>query len=302
MEFKKTASPSRKEEKYYSIGQASKICDVSARMLRYYEKIGLITPDKISEESRYRYYTISTMRHVQAIRYLASQGFSLEEIRQAFIDDDLDRFQEFFLRKIEETKRAIEYQHQRLDSLKGWCSLIIEGKEILKHRAFAPYTKYLPEKLYFCYERERSTDEENSEIYIETEYFTSSKKDGHSMIDVGGAFNLYYPSCKERVENTYTRQKLLQPLYENSSSFENTIPFGGFNTLCVYHIGNTDHISDTYEKLTRWAELHNFQLRGDCLERHVLDVYSTRDKDLFVTEILLPLDEDTSSLKIMDRW
>ena len=90
-----------KTNRYYSIGQASKICDVSPRMLRYYEEIGLIHPDKISEE----------------------------------------------------TQHKIEYYHQRLDSLKGWCGLIIEGKEALRHRAFSPHITYLPKRLYFYYER-----------------------------------------------------------------------------------------------------------------------------------------------------
>lgn len=291
-----------KINRYYSIGQASKICDVSPRMLRYYEEIGLIRPDKISEETRYRYYTISTMRDVQAIRYLVDQGFSLEEIRQALIHDDLDAFQEFFLKKIEETQHKIEYYHQRLDSLKGWCGLIIEGKEALRHRAFSPHITYLPKRLYFYYERERSPEEKNSEIYIETEYFTKSKKDGHSMVDVGGAFTLYYPSWRKRMENTYTRQTLLQIMYENNSSLENTIEFGGFNAVCAYHIGDTDQIRDTYEKLVEWCERHSFALCGDCLERQVLDIYSTRDRSLFVTELLLPLEEETDNMKIMSRW
>lgn len=291
-----------KSEKYYSIGQASKICDVSPRMLRYYEEIGLIYPDKISEESRYRYYTIATMRDVQAIRYLVDQGFSLEEIKETLVKDDLDMFQEFFLNKIEETKRNIEHYHQRLDSLKGWCSLIIEGKEVLRHKTFAPYTKYLPEKLYFCYERERAADEDNSEVYVETEYFTQSKNDGHSMIDVGGAFNLYFDSYRSRIDGTYTHQKLLQIMYENSSSMENTMTFGGFSAVCAYHTGDMSHIDDTYNKLIEWAKAHNFNLRGDCIERHVIDIYSTRDSQMFVTELLLPLDEDTTNLEIMNSW
>lgn len=292
----------KKSEKYYSIGQASKICDVSARMLRYYEEIGLIRPDKISEESRYRYYTISTMRAVQAIRYLADQGFTLEEIRQVLINDDLDMFQGFFLKKIQEVQSRIEQDYQRLDSLKGWCSLLIEGKDALRHRAFAPCIKYIPEKLCFHYDRERAADEKDSEIYIETEYFTKSKKDGHSMIDVGGSFNLYYWSWQERAEDTYTRQRLLQIMYENSSSLENTISFGGFNAVCAYHFGSMDTIGNTYVKLADWAGRHNFALRGDCLERHVLDIYSTRDSSLFVTELLLPVKEDATDLEIMESW
>lgn len=291
-----------KTKTYYSIGQASKICDVSPRMLRYYEEIGLIRPDKISEETRYRYYTISTMRDVQAIRYLVAQGFSLQEIRQALINDDLDAFQAFFLKKIEETKQAIEAYHQKLDSLKGWCALLIEGKEALRHKVFSPHTRYLPEQLYFYYQRERPPQEENSEIYIETEYFTESKRGGHSMIDVGGAFHLYYASLRERVENTYTRQTLLQTIYENSSSFENTRRFGGFNAICVYHTGPVDRIPQTYQKLIQWAGDHSFKLRGDCLERHVLDIYSTRDSRLFVTELLLPLDEDARDLELIHCW
>ena len=39
----------------YSIGKVSKICDVSQRMLRYYEEGGLIEPDRIAEPSHYRY-------------------------------------------------------------------------------------------------------------------------------------------------------------------------------------------------------------------------------------------------------
>lgn len=290
------------EKKYYSIGQASKMCDVSPRMLRYYEEIGLITPDRVSEETGYRYYSISTMRDVQAIRYLVAQGFSLDEIKKVFMNDNLDLFQEMFLKQIEETKHSIEYFHQRLDSLKGWCSLIIEGREALRHNVFAPCIKYIPRTLYFCYERARTENEKDSDIYIETEYFTKSKNDGHSMIDVGGAFNLYYDSWNERIDGTYRKQRLLQTIYENSSSFENTVPFGGFNAVCAYHIGKTENIGKTYEKLCKWSEKHSFSLRGDCLERHVLDVYSTRNSDMFVTEILLPLDECTDDMEIMDKW
>ena len=42
------------QKKLYSIGKVSKICDVSQRMLRYYEEIGLIRPDRIAEPSHYR--------------------------------------------------------------------------------------------------------------------------------------------------------------------------------------------------------------------------------------------------------
>ena len=56
------------QEALYTIGQVSKICDVSQRMLRYYEKVGLITPDHIAKPSHYRYYSVRTMQRVQVIK------------------------------------------------------------------------------------------------------------------------------------------------------------------------------------------------------------------------------------------
>ena len=45
------------EDKLYSIGEVSKICNVSKKALRFYDKIGLIAPDYISSENNYRYYS-----------------------------------------------------------------------------------------------------------------------------------------------------------------------------------------------------------------------------------------------------
>ena len=38
-----------------SIGEFSKICQVSAKTLRYYDEIGLLRPEEINPENGYRY-------------------------------------------------------------------------------------------------------------------------------------------------------------------------------------------------------------------------------------------------------
>ena len=56
------------QKELYSSGQASEICNVSRRALRFYEAKGLIVPDQISNGG-YRYFTMETLRRVQVIRY-----------------------------------------------------------------------------------------------------------------------------------------------------------------------------------------------------------------------------------------
>ena len=52
------------DEQLYTIGEVSKICNVSRKALRFYDKIGIIRPDKISEENGYRFYSRETVRCV----------------------------------------------------------------------------------------------------------------------------------------------------------------------------------------------------------------------------------------------
>jgi MerR family transcriptional regulator, copper efflux regulator len=61
-----------------NIGQASETSGVSAKMIRYYEQIGLIAP-KGRTASNYRVYGEDEVHVLRFIRRARSLGFSLEE-------------------------------------------------------------------------------------------------------------------------------------------------------------------------------------------------------------------------------
>ena len=286
----------------FSIGRAAEICGVSARTLRFYEENGLIAPDRIDEENRYRYYSYETMRQIQTIRYLLDEGFDLATIQDMLRRDDLDNLKEHFLSQITQTEAQIRYQKQRLASLRAWRALLIEGSYVLEHRDLSVHTRFIEEQQYFHFHHDPKNDEERTGAFLETTYFTESKKDGHTMIDMGGAFNVLYRSFEERMNGTEQEITLLQTVYPDSESVENTIPFGGFLAVTCYHIGSTDHIRSTYEKMLSWAAEHGFTLQGGSFERQVLDTYSVGSPDRYVTEILLPVQGDYSDFGSFSGW
>ena len=65
----------------YQIGVFSKICHVSVKTLRHYDKIGLLKPVKVDRFTGYRYYDQTQLERMLLIQRLKRYGFSLEEAR-----------------------------------------------------------------------------------------------------------------------------------------------------------------------------------------------------------------------------
>lgn len=64
----------------FKIGEFSRLGQVSARMLRHYDQLGLLTPGHIDRFTGYRYYTIAQLARLHRLVALKELGFALEDI------------------------------------------------------------------------------------------------------------------------------------------------------------------------------------------------------------------------------
>ena len=76
------------EDIMYSTGEYARIAQVSKRLLRYYDEIGLFQPVKIDNESGHRYYSASQLPELNRILALKDLGLSLNQI-QRFVRDNI---------------------------------------------------------------------------------------------------------------------------------------------------------------------------------------------------------------------
>lgn len=81
-----------KRQKLISIGQLSKITEVSIKSLRYYDKIGILPPKYVDPDTSYRYYTFQQARLVEIIQFCIELGIPLKRFPE-FLEKDSQRIQ-----------------------------------------------------------------------------------------------------------------------------------------------------------------------------------------------------------------
>lgn len=64
----------------FRIGEFSQIARVSGRLLRYYDSIGLLRPQRIDPETGYRYYSAGQLQQLNRILALKELGLSLDQV------------------------------------------------------------------------------------------------------------------------------------------------------------------------------------------------------------------------------
>ncbi len=71
------------------IGKFVQLTGLSARMVRFYEKLGILTPAKVDPANQYRYYRYEQTLQAEKIRLLRSLEMPLEEIKQLLDQPDV---------------------------------------------------------------------------------------------------------------------------------------------------------------------------------------------------------------------
>nr|WP_286133602.1 helix-turn-helix domain-containing protein [Bacillus sp. AFS096315] len=114
------------KEKLYSIGEVSKLVNISIKALRYYDKINLFKPAYVDPDTNYRYYKDSQIHLLDLIKSLKYIGTPLEEMKEV---QGLQR-DEFFSFLTEQEKIVRE----KIDSLIEIEKIIANAKKGLQKR------------------------------------------------------------------------------------------------------------------------------------------------------------------------
>ena len=74
----------------FKIGDFSKLSSISIRMLRHYDKVELLQPVKVDEQSGYRYYSAAQLKKVNQIQVLKDMGFNIATIKELVESENIE--------------------------------------------------------------------------------------------------------------------------------------------------------------------------------------------------------------------
>ena len=103
---------------WLTIGQMAKLNGVSQQTLRFYDKMGLLSPVYRGEDNRYRYYNIRQSAVLDIIQYMKSLGIGLKDIKHQLDSQDLDYIEKALRQKqrqIDEEIRDLKFQRRAIE-------------------------------------------------------------------------------------------------------------------------------------------------------------------------------------------
>lgn len=118
-------------EKHYSINEVSRILGITKDTLRYYDRIGIVSPSR--EPNSYRKYSKDDLVDLMNIQILQYADFSLEEIREKFQFHKMQSVDPAYCREVAnflESKKA--EAHKKIEHLEKVSHLLDLAVETLR--------------------------------------------------------------------------------------------------------------------------------------------------------------------------
>ncbi|MDR0884957.1 MAG: MerR family transcriptional regulator [Clostridiales Family XIII bacterium] len=269
-------------EEYYSVGEAAKLCNISRKALRFYDEIGIISPDRIGE-NEYRYYKRDTLLMVPVIKYYKQMGFKLEEMRDFIAGATYVELEESFKTKKVTLKKELSRIEEQYTSVRDWYNLIVEASVVIESNATDVGVKYFEPSLLCYQDQPYKSDYKDAIINIEfTNYIESLEN------EITGPVIRYFGDVREKLAGKLEMNRILQKTILDCP-FGRTVTFGGKVMLSCYHIGSHYRLSETYDKMFDWAGLHGYKCKDAAYERYVTDYWTTSDAEKHVTEVIIEI-------------
>jgi DNA-binding transcriptional MerR regulator len=260
-----------------SIGEFSKVTQVTVKALRLYHEQGILIPDKIDNDSGYRYYGSDSVKKAVTIRTLKDLGFSLKEIKEIQAEcSDYHQLTSYLENKLREINKNIKQYKEMKESLE---SAIANPREKIGLEIYDIEEEIIPDSI-ICSIRYKGKYSD-----IGQHYGTLFKNS--SRYKKGKPFALYYDmEYKEYDADVEACIGVVKKL--NLVGIQCRELKGG-KVLTLLHRGPYQTLGRSYERLFKYIREKNVEIKIPLREMHIKGpgMFFKTNPQKYLTKIIL---------------
>ncbi|GAA6152179.1 MerR family transcriptional regulator [Pseudoteredinibacter isoporae] len=264
----------------YSIGEFSKITQMTVKTLRFYHEKGIIEPSYVNPDSGYRYYSERDLEVAKVVNTLKTLGFYLEEIQGILSEVDSDSE---LIEILQKKKTDVERKISGLRKLTSSIDLILR-KELEDKHMKDNTTEISITTLDDC-------------LVVSTRWKGPYSDTGKAMPALykaagrhscGPAFNLYYDGEHKEIADV---ESCLPVKKAVNSDLDCKTLYGG-QCVSLIHIGPYDTLGESYKKLFDYLNEHNLRPSLPTRETYLKGpgMIFKGNPDNYQTEIHIPFE------------
>ncbi len=267
-------------KRFFSIGELSRLQNISRQTLIFYDKTGLFRPAYIDPDNGYRYYSSNQLDYLDTICIMKRIGFSLGEIKAHMksytIDDSIVALRKQLsiidrqIKELQMIKKRVENRCLQMEhsvSIRD-CSDIVSVEEvssryILLQEVAAPYTLEM--------------------LSIATkECFARAFREQLPVFFQSGAIVPY-----ERIlQGRYTEASFAFLPIEKADNIGGIEELPKGRSVFTYHIGDYHSIYRAYERILEHCRINRLTIASDSYEFAINDYLSTSKESEYITKIM----------------
>lgn len=265
----------------YQIGEFSKICQVSVKTLRHYDRIGLLKPAEVDRFTGYRYYDRTQLEKMLLIQKLKRYGFSLEEIQSLVLSES----SAVFCQRLSRQKEVLEWRQMEIGLVIHELTLHLEnlkktGDIMNMNNHHAIEVVQTKERAVLSCRHHMAVDD------FGRYYGTIYERVAREEIAPDGVVGAMYH------DEEFNRDSSDIELFigvRNAAQADKTIPAG----LCAttIHKGSYSTLPETYAALVAWIEEKGYAWNGAPYEIYTKTAQNGLKPQDWETEIYFPIKE-----------
>ncbi len=259
-----------------TIGSFSKVCMVSTKTLRHYDRMGLIKPAHLDSFTGYRYYDITQLKDMLFIQKLKEYGFALKEIKE-LLGPGRANLKKCMEKKYAQIQEELALHKNLLIKMQKDILDLEKGLDIMKEEK-------LEIKLVDTADTAIVSVRENIAMRDFDKLFKKLTDEmGRMKADCAGPLFAMYHSEEFDPEDTD-----LEIAFPVSPAGSHTRVLPACTCAMSVHRGEYGRLKETYMQIAEWIEREGCTISSAPYERYMNDPCEVPAEEL-VTEVYFPI-------------